>query len=187
MQGIESKILRSKSLWSRSSPHGSSNNASLDCTLVSSIKSVGQISYEIWTKIHPISCLTLKFHLLIFLKDRQGSKRMKKPTKFLCYSKQFLNFTEMDKNIESHIFYLFWENLTFRQGHLNLLICVFCFLSVAIFLLYHFILFRSRFPCNYSPFLRAHFCGFYWVSFSCVLVHCHPSSPATEAYSWRGR
>ena len=35
-----------------------------------------------------------------------------------------------------------------------------------------------------SVFEGAHFCRFYRVSFSRVLVHCHPSSPATGAYSF---
>ena len=38
---------------------------------------------------------------------------------------------------------------------------------------------------NHSPFLREHiFCRFQRVSYSRVLVHCHPSSPAKEAYSF---
>ena len=40
----------------------------MGCTLVPSMKSVGQIGFEKWTHVYPISCLTLKFYFWPWVK-----------------------------------------------------------------------------------------------------------------------
>ena len=80
--------------------------ASLGCTLVPSMKSVGQIGYEIWTQVHPISCMTSEIWPLTLSQSQHNLHHQNSSNMFYHYTK-----FEVDR---SNGIQIYW-NLSFSR------------------------------------------------------------------------